>query len=179
MKIYTRKGDKGRSLAVDGRRLSKSHIVFELEGHLDSLNCHIGLILSHESFSDDLLSVLRMIQHHIFDIGAHFWMETGKDYIKQEQIDFLEEQIDLLSTEIKPLTRFILPGGAMLAALCHIARTECRKCERIMVKFHETEKNIHPLALAYINRLSDFLFVLARFSNKDGCEPFYESTPDF
>ncbi len=173
MKIYTKKGDKGRSLSVDGRRLSKSHMIFELEGQLDSLNSHMGFILAHKGIEAPLRPILTKIQHHLFDIGAHFWKENHNDYIRQEHIDFLEENIDKLSQSLTPLTRFVLPGGSIEAAACHMARTKCRRCERIMVAFHQTERSVHPLALAYINRLSDFLFTLARYCNKGREEPLY------
>lgn len=166
-KIYTRTGDKGRSMAIDGRRLAKSHLIFEVEGELDSVNSYMGLILSHKDLPPNLRSFLMDIQHHIFNIGAHFWKKEGSEFITSDKIDKLEAQIDDLSDELPPLTQFILPGGSELAAYCHMARVQCRRCERVMVRYHE-EHEIDGLAIKYINRLSDFLFTLARYNNNKG-----------
>ncbi len=166
-KIYTKTGDKGQSMAIDGRRLSKAHLIFEVEGELDSVNSHMGLILSHKDCSNNLRSFLTDIQHHIFDIGAHFYKTQGSEFISDSKIEQLEKQIDALTNELPSLTHFILPGGSELSAYCHMARVQCRRCERVMVRYHETHP-IDILAIKYINRLSDLLFTLARYHNNKG-----------
>ncbi len=166
-RIYTRTGDKGTSCAIHGQRLPKSHLVFEVEGHLDSVNSSIGLIMTDQSLSADLYDMLMAIQRHIFDIGAHFWKKEGSDFISQEKVDSLEKHIDKLSEDLPKLKNFILPGGTPLAAHCHIARAQCRQCERIMVRYDE-KYGMDILAIKYINRLSDFLFTLARYTNNKG-----------
>ncbi len=166
-KIYTRTGDKGSSRAINGQRLPKSHLIFELEGELDSVNSHIGLIMADEKLPEDLYNILMNIQHHIFDIGAHFWKKQGSDFITQDKVNSLEKNIDLLTNELPALTHFILPSGTKVAAYCHMARVQCRQCERVMVRYDE-EYGMDILAIKYINRLSDFLFTLARYCNNKG-----------
>lgn len=168
MKIYTKTGDKGRSTSVDGRRRPKSDLIFAVEGQMDVLNTHIGVILAIAKDLDmQNRTFLQNLQHQLFNIGAHFWRATGSKQMTEAMIIALEQEIDRLSEGLPPLENFILPGGNIVGAQVHIARVECRKLERLMVRFHEKEP-IDILCLQYINRLSDYFFILARYCNNKG-----------
>lgn len=168
MKIYTKTGDKGRSTSVDGRRRPKPDLIFEVEGQMDGLNSYIGLVLAVGKDLDAYnRAFLQNLQHQLFNIGAHFWKATGSEQMSEAMITALEGEIDRLSVELPPLENFILPGGNITGAQIHIARVECRKLERLMVRFHAQEP-VDILCLQYINRLSDYFFTLARYCNNKG-----------
>jgi len=157
-KIYTRTGDAGDTGMADGSRIAKDDMLMHAQGDVDELNSLLGLLasqLSNEFFKE----VIFTIQNNLFDLGAE--LSLSKIFIKQENIDWLENKLDALNEELPPLKEFILPGGNEQAALCHLARSVCRRAERNLVSLGKN-KNISPGLLAYINRLSDFLFVLAR-----------------
>lgn len=170
MKIYTKTGDKATTSLFGGTRVSKHHIQIESYGTLDELNSWLGLIRDQkiDSHSKEILS---SIQEKLFTIGSILATEAKKDKrlkiprIKEEDITFLEEEIDLMNENIPKMTHFILPGGHQTVSYCHIARTVCRRGERIISLLHQNEPQPEEL-LAYINRLSDFLFVLARMLSK-------------
>jgi len=172
MKIYTKTGDKGQTSLFGGKRVSKSNKRVEAYGTLDELNSFIGLL--RDSIENDMhKKTLLKIQHELFVIGSHLatppekeTTNSGKKRLKIEVIDtkhieFLENSIDLYNEELPEMTHFILPGGNIVVSYCHIARNVCRRAERRCVKLAaKSVVDIH--ILIYLNRLSDFLFVLAR-----------------
>lgn len=167
MKIYTKKGDKGETSLFGGQKVSKNSKRIASYGTIDELNSILGLARAFEisSKGDELLSE---IQEQLFilgsDLATPFAKSTRIDRIGEKEVQFLEDQIDQLETHLKPLKHFILPGGSKPASFLHFARTVCRRAERIAVDCSK-EEEISAIAIQYINRLSDFLFVLARFEN--------------
>lgn len=174
-KIYTRTGDDGSTGLVDGSRLSKDDVRVRAYGDVDETNSVIGLVRLHlESRRlDDMLS---RIQNDLFDLGADLATplpakgEADSEYalrMVEAQSTRLEEELDALNADLEPLTSFVLPGGSPPAAYLHQARTVCRRAERVCVAL-AAEQPINPAALTYLNRLSDFLFVAARWCNDQG-----------
>ena len=157
--IYTRTGDDGSTGLTKGKRIHKDSIRIEAIGDIDELNSMIGVLIASK-LDEDITGYLLNIQHRLFDIGAELSM-PGSSLVQSEYITRLEELIDTFNEDLKPLDEFILPGGAMTGAVCHLARSVCRRAERHMVKLGRTEY-LNPETLAYINRLSDLLFVFAR-----------------
>lgn len=172
-KIYTRTGDSGETGLVDGSRLSKAALRMEAIGDLDEANSAIGVALTRIEDSD-ARAMLGRIQNELFDLGADI-ATPGEDFAPSEmvlriipaQIARLEGEIDAMNAHLAPLTSFILPGGDPGAAHLHLARAIVRRAERALVGAAR-EVGINPLALAYINRLSDHLFVLCRLLNGAG-----------
>ena len=175
-KIYTRTGDNGTTGLVAGPRRKKHDLRVESYGEVDEANCCIGLVRQHLAGHPDLDAMLMRIQNDLFDLGADLATpETGKklDYeplrIAQVQVDRLETEIDLLNADLEPLRSFVLPGGTPAAAALHLARTVARRAERRIVALRDVEgEAVSAAAAAYINRLSDFLFVAARWVNDKG-----------
>jgi len=165
MKIYTGFGDKGETALYGGGVVKKSHIRVEAYGTLDELNSLIGLLRSENS-DVDIGHILELIQRDVFVFSAEIasQKETESEQISKEQITRLETQIDWLSESLPPLKQFILPGGCKPAAVAHLIRTVCRRAERALVALNE-KLTIRDELLIYINRLSDFFFVLARYLN--------------
>jgi cob(I)alamin adenosyltransferase len=174
-KIYTRTGDDGTTGLVDGSRRSKADTRMCAIGDVDEANSALGIAiaaLERSDFDKSVVSALRRIQNDLFDLGADI-ATPGDDFapspmalrIVASQVDWLESAIDTANEQLDPLTSFILPGGHESAAALHLARAITRRAEREMVAAAATE-NLNPLALAYINRLSDYLFVLTRLVNK-------------
>ncbi len=167
-KIYTRTGDDGTTGLGDGSRVAKDCLRVESYGTVDELNSHIGMVLTSE-LPANLGETFSEIQHLLFDLGGELCM-PGFVFIKQGHVDWLEQELDKLNDNLPMLKEFILPGGNAAAAACHISRTVCRRAERLMVGLAR-EETIEPCALAFINRLSDFLFVAARvIARADGGE---------
>ena len=170
-KIYTRGGDKGKTSLGNGKRVPKDDVRVEAYGDVDELNAIIGIARLHSYGSAD--AMLGRIQNDLFDLGADLCTPEEKDpkypplRIAAEQVERLENEIDSLNSELAPLNSFILPGGAAVSAHLHHARTVCRRAERRMVSLTESQ-NINYISISYINRLSDFLFVLARYLNEKG-----------
>ena len=162
-KIYTRTGDKGTTGLGDGSRVAKSCKRIRCLGSVDELNATIGVLISHCD-NNAIKQLLTLVQHHLFDIGSELCI-PGQPRIPQAYIERLESALDQYNETLPPLKEFILPGGCVAAALCHQARTICRRAESDMVSLMETEE-INEFTLGYINRLSDLLFVLARTLNK-------------
>ena len=173
-KIYTRTGDDGTSGLVDGSRAPKHAARFEAIGAVDEANCAVGSAVC--MLAGGPRHALARIQNDLFDLGADL-ATPGEDFAPSEmvlrivppQVDWLEQAIDALNAALAPLNSFILPGGSETAARAHIARAAVRRAERAMVALGEQEP-VNPAALAYINRLSDYLFVLARHLNADGAD---------
>ena len=170
-KIYTRGGDKGKTSLGDGNRVQKDDRRVDAYGDVDEVNSVIGLSRLHaEGEADEMLG---RIQNDLFDLGADLCTPevASPKYpplrMVQEQVDWLETSIDSLNLELTPLNSFILPGGTPVSAHLHHARTVCRRAERRMVSLAEAEK-INDISIRYMNRLSDFLFVLGRYLNEKG-----------
>ena len=170
-KITTRSGDKGESGLADGSRRPKQDARFDAIGLVDALNAHIGVVCArlaeqYAAAEDKALnSELIKIQNDLFDAGADLATPSGKDALRivPAQVEALERATAALNESLAPLTSFILPGGTLLAAELHVARTACRTAERACWRLHRQPKNRLNLALLhYLNRLSDFLFVAAR-----------------
>ncbi len=164
MKIYTKKGDSGMTSLFGGMRLSKSDIRIEAYGTIDELNSFIGLLIA-EIINDDINNKLLRIQKRLFDIGAILATNPDKPELirpfNENEITFLEEEIDSMESELEPLKNFILPSGSKIISLTHIVRTVCRRAERRIVAIPD-EDNKYAILIKYINRLSDYLFVLSR-----------------
>jgi cob(I)alamin adenosyltransferase len=174
-KIYTRTGDDGTTGLVDGSRRSKADARMQAIGDVDEANSVLGMAISAVELSGGdvaLVAGLRRIQNDLFDLGADI-ATPGDDFepgemtlrIVRSQVDWLEAAIDSANEALEPLTSFILPGGSEAASAMHLARAIARRAERSMVAAAQAE-SLNPLALAYINRLSDYLFVLCRLINK-------------
>jgi cob(I)alamin adenosyltransferase len=168
LKIYTKTGDKGETSLFGGKRVSKNALRIEAYGTVDELNSILGVCCSFNN-AQDVDSILNELQQALFTLGAD--LATPSDVqsksvkrIQESDIVLLEKSIDSLSEKIQPLKSFILPGGNRAAAMIHLARTVCRRAERLVVQLsHEEEINLQ--SIIYLNRLSDLLFVLARYVN--------------
>jgi cob(I)alamin adenosyltransferase len=158
-KIYTRTGDGGTTGLGDGTRTDKDSLRMELIGCVDEINSSLGMVLA-QSDSDDINRVLTEIQHDLFDMGGELSM-PGHEFISKEYTNRLEDELDRLNADLPYLKEFILPGGNMAAASCHLARSICRRAERRAVTVSRDEE-INPEIQTYLNRLSDLLFVIAR-----------------
>ncbi len=165
MKIYTKTGDAGQTSLWGGRRVSKSYLRVEAYGTVDELNAFIGLL--SDSLSDTAVqALLRQVQHRLFSIGATLAADPEKAVssvdLGPEDIALLEEAIDAMNAQLPELRHFILPGGFPTASLAHVCRTVCRRAERVVVAVHEAE-GVPAEVLQYLNRLSDYFFILARY----------------
>lgn len=166
MKIYTKTGDDGTTGLIGGSRVKKYNLRLEAYGTVDELNAYIGLVRSlyHE---EQATAVLEKIQNKLFVIGANLASESSNELIKKqlpcraEDIELLEKEMDRMVDLLPPLNHFILPGGAEASSFCHVARTVCRRAERRIVELAEKEE-VDSMLIKYINRLSDYLFVLSR-----------------
>lgn len=167
-RIYTRTGDRGETGLIGGSRVPKDHLRVEAYGAVDELNAHLGIVRAHVADSE-LGPLLDEIQHRLFDLGAELAAPAGAagaaPTIDDAAIEGLERAIDTYQAGLPPLREFILPGGALPAAEVHVARTVCRRAERRLVTLARRE-TVRPDLLRYLNRLSDFLFVLARVVNQ-------------
>lgn len=159
-KIYTRTGDFGTTGLADGSRLPKHHLRIAAMGDVDELNCQLGMLLTRPELSSDVPAVLTRIQHQLFDLGAELSMPDAQ-LIGPDAAEYLEELIDQWNARLPPLEEFILPQGDVAACMCHVTRAVCRRAERTMTAL-AGETEINPWSLAFLNRLSDVLFVLAR-----------------
>lgn len=172
MKIYTKTGDKGKTSLFGGTRVPKYHLRIEAYGTIDELNANIGLIRD-QKIDDHTSDILLKIQTELFTLGAMLAtppekevLKNGKDRlniekINNEKISLLESEMDAMNEVLPPMTHFVLPGGHPTVSYCHIARCICRRAERITTQLSD-ESNVNPQILMYLNRLSDYLFVLAR-----------------
>ena len=175
-KIYTRTGDKGTTGLATGERVEKWNLRVEAYGAVDETNSTLGVARLHAGSDPDLDAMLGRIQNDLFDLGADLATpERDKPLgwealrIVEVQVARLETEIDQMNAAIPPLESFILPGGSALAAYLHVARTVCRRAERLIAELAATpDEKVSAPALAYANRLSDFLFVAARRANANG-----------
>ena len=165
-RIYTRGGDKGETSLGDGSRVSKLDCRIGAFGTVDELNAAIGVVLAAEPPAE-LCPPLGRVQNELFDVGADLsvpWGVTDRLRVTQELVDGLERDCDTFNAELPELRSFVLPGGTEAAARLHVARTTCRRAERDVIHAGR-EVELNPLVLAYLNRLSDLLFILARAAN--------------
>lgn len=175
-KIYTRTGDDGSTGMADGSRISKGDQLIHVIGDLDELNSCLAVLLCHApaGFSQ----VLRQIQHTLFNAGAELAMsqpasrqqDTDRTLIAASDISFIEQCLDALNADLPVLKEFILPGGGLAASHCHVVRAVCRRVERSLVALQDRQ-SVNDCLLSYVNRLSDYFFVLARAISKQQGEP--------
>jgi cob(I)alamin adenosyltransferase len=164
-KIYTKTGDKGETSLLGGTRLPKQHVRIEAYGTVDELNSHIGLlrdVIANENTNNTLLE----IQDRLFTIGSHLAADPVKNKMKlpeifRTDIEFLEKQIDAINAIVPEMKSFVLPGGHVYISYCHIARCVCRRAERAVLRIAEHEI-VEDILIVYLNRLSDYLFMLSR-----------------
>lgn len=171
MKIYTRRGDSGETDLIGSGRVPKDHLRVDAYGAVDELNACLGVCAAATSHAD-LRALLENLQRALFSLGAHLATpearhreSLGMQEPSDTEIAALEARIDALEAELPPLERFVLPGGTREAAAFHVARTVCRRAERVAVALDRSE-SLAPSAIRYLNRLSDLLFVLARVENR-------------
>ena len=177
MKIYTKTGDKGTTALFGGTRVPKHHIRIDSYGTVDELNSHIGLIRDQE-INQQYKDILIIIQNRLFTVGAILAtdpekaiLKSGKERlnipkISSKDIELLEHEMDAMNEALPQMTHFVLPGGHQIVSFCHIARCVCRRAERLASALNDLEPFL-PEALTYLNRLSDYLFVLARKLSSD------------
>ncbi|MFI5218708.1 MAG: cob(I)yrinic acid a,c-diamide adenosyltransferase [Bacteroidia bacterium] len=168
-KIYTKTGDKGQTSLIGGTRVSKNHLRIETYGTVDELNSWVGLIRDQQIPLEGI-NILKEIQDRLFTIGSSLASDPEKSRmkipdLKEEDILFLENKIDKMNEQLSELKSFILPGGNTVVSYCHIARCVCRRAERLIIAL-AAESFVDEKIIKYLNRLSDFLFVLARFIGK-------------
>jgi cob(I)alamin adenosyltransferase len=167
-RIYTKTGDKGTTSLIGGTKVPKSHIRIEAYGTVDELNSNIGLLIDQISLDDSKL-ILREVQDRLFTIGSSLACDPEKETklkipdLHEEDILKLEEQIDFMELALPEMKSFIIPGGDIAVSTAHIVRCVCRRAERHCVLMQENKAHIDPLVIKYLNRLSDYLFVLARY----------------
>ena len=167
MKIYTKTGDQGQTSLIGGTRVPKHHLRIESYGTVDELNSYIGLIRDQQ-VSEHQQNLLKEIQDRLFTIGSALASDPEKSKMKipdlhQEDIELLEKEIDTMTADLPELRHFILPGGSNAVSFCHLARCVCRRAERICVHLSE-DSFVDEKVMVYLNRLSDYLFVLSRKS---------------
>jgi cob(I)alamin adenosyltransferase len=177
MKVYTKTGDTGTTSLFGGTRVPKDHIRIESYGTVDELNSYIGLIRDQE-MNTHYKEILAEIQDRLFTIGAILATPPEKEVKKngelrlqklgivESDVELLENEIDSMESELPPMTHFVLPGGHTTVSYCHISRCVCRRAERLAVHLNHNEP-VAEIAIKYLNRLSDYLFVLARKLSKD------------
>jgi cob(I)alamin adenosyltransferase len=175
-KVYTKTGDKGETSLVSGNRTSKADLRIDLYGDLDGLNSQLGVAVSHMSITKLFsleIDFLQLIQSALFNLGSNMACEVeNRDKYKLPQvkaslIEQMEKEIDRMDMELEPLKNFILPGGSLSSAELHLCRTESRSVERKSIRyFKETGEELPENCLIFLNRLSDYFFVLARYVNK-------------
>ena len=166
MKIYTKGGDKGKTSLLGGTRVSKYHDRIEAYGSTDELNSCIGLLIEELPAGSDQKELLKRVQYKIFELGASLATEQDKQQLyapdlKESHVHELESAIDAMQLVLPEQKYFVLPGGHKSVAMAHLCRTVCRRAERQVVLLNETEP-LHPVILPYLNRLSDYLFVVSR-----------------
>lgn len=168
IKIYTKTGDKGKTSLIGGTKVPKSHIRIETYGTVDELNSYIGLLNDYITDAHSK-TVLKEIQDRLFTVGSSLACDPDKEPLmkipdlKEDDITVLEKEIDKMNEVLPAMKNFILPGGHVAVSTAHIARCVCRRAERLCVNMQEQDTFVDPLVIKYLNRLSDYLFVLARY----------------
>ena len=170
MKIYTKTGDKGTTALFGGKRVSKADLRIDTYGTVDELNAWIGMLRDQEvnrKRNEELIT----IQDRLFTIGSILATEPGNTKVKipslhEPDVTFLEKKIDEMESGLEPMKFFVLPGGHVSVSFGHVARTVCRRAERLVIAL-DTDEKVSPLIIQYLNRLSDYLFVLCRMMTKE------------
>ena len=166
MKIYTKTGDKGQTALIGGRRVSKADLRIDAYGTVDELNSWIGLVRD-QPINESRKDLLKEIQDRLFTVGAELATDPGKaprqamPAIIPDDVTRLEQAMDAMDADLPELRAFVLPGGHQAVSFCHLARTVCRRAERLAIALDETHPG-DPLVIQYLNRLSDYLFMLSR-----------------
>jgi cob(I)alamin adenosyltransferase len=165
MKIYTKTGDTGTTSLFGGKRVSKADLRIDTYGTVDELNSHIGLVRDQQ-VNAKRKNMLIEIQDRLFTVGSILATEPGNTKVKipslvEDDILLLEKEMDMMDAELSPMKFFVLPGGHQSISFCHVARTVCRRAERLTISLNSQEV-IDPLVIKYLNRLSDYLFILSR-----------------
>ena len=169
LKIYTKTGDKGTTALIGGTRVPKSHLRIECYGTVDELNSWVGVCMDHLA-DPPSKTTLREIQDRLFTLGSALACDPEKEPklkipdLHQGDVALLEKEIDRMNETLEPMRSFILPGGAPAVSFLHVARCVCRRAERLCVSLQEVDTGLETLILQYLNRLSDYLFVLARYA---------------
>ena len=169
MKVYTKTGDKGETSLFGGARVSKGNLRIHAYGTVDELNSYIGLLRDLSTVEDRAIELIR-VQDRLFTLGAILATESESakkrlPLIAQADIEYLEKAIDSMESTLEPIKTFILPGGHPTVSYCHIARCVCRRAERLTVELADVHE-VEELTIQYLNRLSDYLFVLSRYLTK-------------
>jgi len=177
MKIYTKTGDKGTTALFGGKRVSKADLRIETYGTIDELNSYIGLVRD-QPVNQNRKKILVEVQDRLFTIGSILATEPGNTKVKvpslsSDDVTLLEKEIDTMDSSLPPMKSFVLPGGHQSVSFCHVARTVCRRAERLLIALDAQEK-VDALVVQYLNRLSDYLFMLSR---KMSAELNAEETP--
>lgn len=165
MKIYTKTGDKGTTSLIGGTRLSKAHVRIDAYGTVDELNSYIGL-LGDQPVNEKRKELLKEIQDRLFTMGSHLASESDKSKrilpdLVEDDILLLEKEMDIIDEQVLPLRAFVLPGGHESVSFGHVARTVCRRAERAVIHLQQGEE-VEEIVIRYLNRLSDYLFMLCR-----------------
>ncbi len=169
LKIYTKTGDKGTTSLIGGTKVPKSHLRIEAYGTVDELNSFIGLVNDHMN-NPETGVILKEIQDRLFTIGSSLACDPEKELklkipdLKETDIQFLEKEIDRMNETLPQMKSFLLPGGHVSVTTTHVASCVCRRAERVCVNMQQQQMEIEPLVIKYLNRLSDYLFVLARYA---------------
>ncbi len=167
-KIYTKTGDKGATSLIGGVRVPKNHIRIESYGTVDELNSYIGMV-SDMVNNNEIIEQLREIQDRLFTVGSVLATAPDKNVqmklpdLHEQDIEWLETNIDKMNEVLPEMRSFILPGGNLASSTCHVARCVCRRAERLVVGMQEINEHVEPIVISYLNRLSDYLFVLCRY----------------
>lgn len=167
-RIYTKTGDKGETSLIGGVRVPKSHIRIESYGTVDELNSYLGMV-NDLCQNPQIASALREIQDRLFTIGSALATNPDKEVkiklpdLHESDVVWLEQEIDAMNEVLPEMRSFILPGGHLASSTCHVARCVCRRAERICVSMQQEDEFVPPLVISYLNRLSDYLFVLSRY----------------
>ena len=168
IRIYTKTGDEGKTQLIGGTKVPKSHLRIESYGTVDELNAHIGL--ASDLMTDlHIKNMLKEVQDRLFTVGSSLACDPDKEPmlripdLKDSDVELLEKEIDKMEAELPPMKSFILPGGHAAVSTLHICRCVCRRTERICVFLQESNMHVEPLVIKYLNRLSDYLFVLSRY----------------
>jgi cob(I)alamin adenosyltransferase len=172
LKIYTKTGDKGKTSLIGGTKVPKSNIRIEAYGSVDELNSFLGLLRDQVGIAYDT-TILKEVQDRLFTIGSSLACDPVKESsllipdLKETDVDLLEKEIDRMNEELPEMKHFVLPGGHVTVSTAHVVRCVCRRAERICVLLNENNGHVEPLVLKYLNRLSDFFFVLSRHLSKE------------
>ncbi len=170
MKVYTKTGDEGKTSLLGGTKVSKTNPRIEAYGTVDELNSFVGMCRTAGDITEEINTELILIQKHLFELGSELSVDPENppgfsfDVVEESDVDYLEKAIDRMDEELPELKNFILPGGKASASAAHVCRTVCRRAERRTAVLYDHQET-RPVVLQYLNRLSDYFFVLARYIN--------------